>query len=51
MECTQVGGRLNEMEDRHFMVVNENTGKFLTARQYPKLITVSTEVRVSLLTL
>ncbi|CCD66097.1 MOSC domain-containing protein [Caenorhabditis elegans] len=39
-KCTKLGPMMEELEDRVFVLVEESTGKFITARQKPKLVNV-----------
>ncbi|CAB05497.2 MOSC domain-containing protein [Caenorhabditis elegans] len=39
-KCTKLGPVMGDLEDRAFMLVEESTGKFITARQKPKLVHV-----------
>ncbi|CAI5451960.1 unnamed protein product [Caenorhabditis angaria] len=44
-KCTSHGAVFQGYEDRSFLLVNGKTGKFLTARQHPKLVKVQCEIR------
>uniref|UniRef100_A0A915C279 MOSC domain-containing protein n=2 Tax=Parascaris univalens TaxID=6257 RepID=A0A915C279_PARUN len=46
MECLPIGGKSGDIKDRHFMVMDADTGKFLTGRQFPKLVTIDVDVKV-----
>lgn len=41
---------MGELEDRCFMLVDEATGKFITARQKPRLVRVQGSVENGILT-
>ncbi|CAB3397605.1 unnamed protein product [Caenorhabditis bovis] len=49
-KCTKFGAALKEMEDRSFLVVDENTGRFYTARQKPCLVNLRSIVESGILT-
>uniref|UniRef100_A0A915C124 MOSC domain-containing protein n=2 Tax=Parascaris univalens TaxID=6257 RepID=A0A915C124_PARUN len=51
MECLPIGGKSGDIKDRHFMVMDADTGKFLTGRQFPKLVTIDVDVKDNVLTL
>uniref|UniRef100_A0A914YDV8 Molybdenum cofactor sulfurase middle domain-containing protein n=1 Tax=Panagrolaimus superbus TaxID=310955 RepID=A0A914YDV8_9BILA len=51
MDCLKNGGKFNENKDRHFLIVDEKAGHlFLTARQYPKVVLIESEVTNDILT-
>jgi uncharacterized protein YcbX len=50
-QCTDYGLVHGELKDRHFLIVNATTGKFLTARQLPKMMLIETEINHNKLTL
>ena len=44
-QVTKHGLKHGRLLDRQFMIVNAYTGKFLTARQYPKIVLVQVRKR------
>uniref|UniRef100_A0A0N5AGT1 MOSC domain-containing protein n=1 Tax=Syphacia muris TaxID=451379 RepID=A0A0N5AGT1_9BILA len=44
MECEELGGRYKELQDRHFILMDADTGKVVTGRQFPKLLAIATDV-------
>lgn len=38
LHCGPLGASFGEYRDREFMIIDGSTGKFLTARQLPKMI-------------
>ncbi|XP_003702244.1 mitochondrial amidoxime-reducing component 1 [Megachile rotundata] len=50
MECTQLGLKSGWLRDRTLMLIDLN-GRFVTARQHPKMVQVSPSVTESVLTL
>ncbi|KHN87840.1 MOSC domain-containing protein 2, mitochondrial [Toxocara canis] len=51
MECLPIGGKSGEIRDRHFMVMDADSGKLITGRQFSKLITVYANIENDILTL
>jgi len=51
IECGPLGGSNGEMKDRHFLVVEEKTNRFVTARQMPRLVLIECDVQHQKLTL
>uniref|UniRef100_A0A914URV5 MOSC domain-containing protein n=1 Tax=Plectus sambesii TaxID=2011161 RepID=A0A914URV5_9BILA len=49
--CTDFGLAHDELRDRHFLIINATTNKFLTARQLPKMVLVESEIKNNKLTL
>ncbi|KAK6304908.1 hypothetical protein J4Q44_G00254940 [Coregonus suidteri] len=40
-ECQQIGLKYGELQDRHWLVITEEDGHFVTGRQEPRLVLVS----------
>uniref|UniRef100_A0A8R1E273 MOSC domain-containing protein n=1 Tax=Caenorhabditis japonica TaxID=281687 RepID=A0A8R1E273_CAEJA len=50
-KCTKLGPVMGDMEDRAFLLVDGKTGKFITARQKPRLVHVECHVEDGILTI
>ena len=51
IDCTTLGAKHYENQDRNFLVVDEKTNHlFLTARKYPKLVLIESTVKDDILT-
>lgn len=46
MQCEEMGGKYREVRDRHFILMDGDTGKLVTGRQFPKLLTISANIHV-----
>ena len=44
-ECSVWGLKSGQLADRHFLIVDEKSGRFITARQYPDLLQIQADVR------
>ena len=52
IDCKKNGAQYNENKDRHFLVVDRKVDHmFLTARQYPKLVLLESNVNNYILTI
>uniref|UniRef100_A0A1I7XSB3 MOSC domain-containing protein n=1 Tax=Heterorhabditis bacteriophora TaxID=37862 RepID=A0A1I7XSB3_HETBA len=49
--CDLLGPSSGELLDRHFMVINGDTGRFYTARQKPSMIMIDCDIQEGILTL
>uniref|UniRef100_A0A0N4ZP23 MOSC domain-containing protein n=1 Tax=Parastrongyloides trichosuri TaxID=131310 RepID=A0A0N4ZP23_PARTI len=50
-ECTKSGLKYGELEDRSFMVVNESVGKYVTAKDFKKMLTIQPSLENGILSL
>ncbi|KAF8372932.1 hypothetical protein PRIPAC_79361 [Pristionchus pacificus] len=50
LHCGPLGASFGEYRDREFMIIDGSTGKFLTARQLPKMILLESEIIDGVLT-
>jgi len=44
MECTRIGPCNGDVKDRHFMVMDRDSGKLITGRQLPLLVTFTAHI-------
>ncbi|VDD91348.1 unnamed protein product [Enterobius vermicularis] len=49
MQCEEMGGKYREVRDRHFILMDGDTGKLVTGRQFPKLLTISANIHGGIL--
>ena len=48
MDCTQIGPCNGDVKDRHFMVMDVDSGKLITGRQLPLLVTFTAHIEVTI---
>lgn len=46
MDCTRIGPCNGDVKDRHFMVMDKDSGKLITGRQFPLLVTFTAHIEV-----